>query len=137
MDTLTPSQRKMTMTRVKAKDTGPEMKVRRLIHNNGYRYRLHRKDLPGKPDLVFPGSKKIIFVHGCFWHRHNCSAGRKKPKSNKEYWNLKLSRNKARDKKNCTALKNLGWSVLVIWECETRDRDYLKNELINYLQVKK
>ena len=119
-DNLTPEQRKRTMTRVRGKDTQPEMRVRRLVHGLGYRYRLHRKDLPGNPDLVFPKRRKIIFVHGCFWHGHDCKAGRKQPKANQEYWTVKLARNRERDAVNQSLLRAQGWDVLIIWECELK-----------------
>lgn len=133
IDPLTPEQRRYTMRQVHSEDTKPEMRVRRLTHRMGYRYRLHRKDLPGKPDLVFPGRKKIIFVHGCFWHGHDCPAGRKIPKTNQEYWINKLNRNKARDQANIAQLKALGWDVLVIWECETRDEQALAERIQHFL----
>ncbi len=132
-DPLTPEQRRYTMRQVHSEDTKPEMRVRRLAHHLGYRYRLHRKDLPGKPDLVFPGRKKIIFVHGCFWHGHDCPAGRKIPKTNQAYWTKKLNRNKERDKLNLEKLKALGWDVLVIWECETRDETALAKRITHFL----
>ncbi len=132
-DPLTPEQRRYTMRQVHSEDTKPEMRVRRLAHHLGYRYRLHRKDLPGKPDLVFPGRKKIIFVHGCFWHGHDCPAGRKIPKTNQSYWTKKLNRNKERDKLNLEKLKALGWDVLVIWECETRDETALAKRITHFL----
>ena len=137
IDPLTPEQRRYTMRQVRSVDTKPEMRVRRLTHGMGYRYRLHRKDLPGKPDLVFPGRKKIIFVHGCFWHGHNCPAGRKIPKTNKTYWMNKLNRNKERDRINQAKLKELGWDVLVIWECETKDEDALAERIANFLDADK
>ncbi len=133
IDPLTPEQRRYTMRQVHSEDTKPEMSVRRLTHRMGYRYRLHRKDLPGKPDLVFPGRKKVIFVHGCFWHGHDCPAGRKTPKTNQEYWLKKLNRNKERDKQNIAKLHELGWDVLVIWECETRDEATLSRRISQFL----
>ncbi len=132
-DSLTPEQRRYTMRQVHSKDTRPEMRVRRLTHRMGYRYRLHRKDLPGKPDLVFPGRKKVIFVHGCFWHGHDCPAGRKIPKTNQEYWLKKLSRNKERDGQNIARLREQGWDVLVIWECETKDEASLSRRISQFL----
>ena len=133
-DTLTPEQRRYTMSQVHSKDTKPEMRVRRLAHRLGYRYRLHRKDLPGKPDLVFPGRKKVIFVHGCFWHGHSCKAGQKRPKTNREYWARKIERNKQRDIENQNKLRKEGWDVLVIWECETKDLDALAKKLRAFLE---
>src|SRR5258708_32237927 len=123
MDRLTPESRSENMRRIKGKNTKPEMAVRRLVCSLGYRYRLHRKDLPGKPDLVFGTKRKVIFVHGCFWHGHErdgCLDGRW-PKSNAAYWHPKLARNKERDAERLTALKKMGWRVLTIWECETPD----------------
>src|SRR3990172_8269070 len=107
VDVLTSEQRRKGMTSIRGKDTKPELVVRKLVHAMGFRYRLHMKDLPGKPDLVFPGLKKIIFVHGCFWHMHRCRYGRVKPKTNKEFWQTKRAGNAARDKRNQKALKKL------------------------------
>jgi len=125
------------MRQVRSEDTKPEMRVRRVTHRMGYRYRLHRKDLPGKPDLVFPGRKKVIFVHGCFWHGHDCPAGRKVPKTNREYWTKKLGRNKERDQLNQAKLQELGWEVLIIWECETKDEDALAERIARFLEGEK
>ena len=111
------------MRAVKGQDTGPEMRVRRLVHRMGYRYRLHRKDLPGKPDLVFPGRRKVIFVHGCFWHGHDCKRGARAPKTNAAYWKTKIGRNAQRDAEHRAALRALGWDALVIWECELKQDD--------------
>lgn len=108
------------MRRIRKTDTKPEMIVRRLAHGMGYRHRLHRRDLPGTPDLVFPSLRKIIFVHGCFWHQHNCSLGAKQPSANPGYWLPKLARNVQRDNQNRAKLASMGWDVLVIWECDTR-----------------
>jgi DNA mismatch endonuclease (patch repair protein) len=132
-DDLTPEQRKHTMTQVRSEDTQPEMWVRRLVHGLGYRYRLHRKDLPGNPDLVFSGRRKIIFVHGCFWHAHDCKAGRKRPKANEEYWSRKLTRNRERDAVNQALLREQGWDVLVVWECELRRPDDLTATIRGFL----
>ena len=106
------------MSQVREKNTSPELKVRSLIHRLGFRYRLHHKELPGKPDLVFPSRKKIIFVHGCFWHGHDCVRGNRVPKTNTEYWVEKIRRNKERDANHQIRLNALGWDILVIWECE-------------------
>ena len=133
IDPLTPEQRRYTMAQVHSKDTKPEMRVRHLAHRLGYRYRLHRKDLPGKPDLAFPGRKKIIFVHGCFWHGHDCPAGRKRPQTNQEYWTRKLERTRQRDVDNETKLRELGWDALIIWECQTKDEDTLAEALTAFL----
>lgn len=121
MDTLTPHQRSERMGRVRGKDSKPEMKVRQLVHSMGFRYRLHGKGLPGRPDLVFRSRSKVIFVHGCFWHRHaNCALARI-PKSRHDFWVPKLERNAARDRTNLEKLTSQGWDSLVIWECELRD----------------
>ena len=110
------------MALVRSTDTGPEMVVRRLVHSLGYRYRLHRKDLPGRPDLTFPSRRKVLFVHGCFWHQHSCSRGARIPATSREYWVRKLQRNVARDKRVRRELRKLGWSSLVVWECQTKPR---------------
>jgi DNA mismatch endonuclease, patch repair protein len=113
--------RSAIMRAVKARDTGPEMKVRRLIHRLGFRYRLHRKDLPGKPDLVFPRLRRVIFVHGYFWHGHHCPRGNRVPITNAEYWRAKVSKDRERDGIVMEALKQENWAVLIIWECELKD----------------
>lgn len=119
-DTRSPEQRRRIMQSVQTKDTGPELTLRRALFAAGYRYRLHRRDLPGSPDIVLPGRKKAIFVHGCFWHGHGCSKG-KAPKSRNDYWLPKIAGNRARDNRNVEALEALGWSVRVVWQCELRD----------------
>lgn len=121
------------MARVKGKNTRPEMKVRRLAHALGYRFRLHRKDLPGSPDLVFAGRKKVIFVHGCFWHGHDCARGSRQPKQNADYWRAKIGRNLERDARAVEALEDQGWTVLTLWECELKDGDALKGRLEAFL----
>lgn len=131
-DTRSPEQRRRIMQSVKTKDTCAELIVRRILHRGGYRYRLHRRDLPGSPDIVFPGRKKVIFVHGCFWHGHGCAKGLA-PKSRTEYWQPKIEANRARDKKNLSALEALGWSVLVLWQCELADEPALKERLIAFV----
>lgn len=134
-DTLTPKERSERMSRVRGKDTKPEMIVRRLVHSMGYRYRLHRRDLPGTPDLVFPRLKKVIFVHGCFWHRHpdpNCKLARM-PKSRLSFWKPKLEGNRERDLRHQKELAKLGWNVLILWECETQDMVVLKKKITKYL----
>jgi DNA mismatch endonuclease (patch repair protein) len=123
------------MRRIRKTDTRPELAVRRLVHAMGYRYRLHRRDLPGTPDLVFPSRKKVILIHGCFWHQHDCPLGRKKPSANPDYWHPKLARNVARDRRSRERLGALGWDVLVIWECETRDPALLAERLRAYLEA--
>jgi DNA mismatch endonuclease, patch repair protein len=109
------------MRAVKDRDTTPELIVRRLAHAMGYRFRLHRTDLPGKPDLVFPRLRKVLFVHGCFWHGHPCARGARVPVHNRRYWIAKIARNKERDRKARAALKALGWKSLALWECELKD----------------
>lgn len=134
-DTLTPAERSKRMSRIRGKNTRPEMRVRRLIHRMGYRYRLHRRDLPGKPDLVFITRRKVIFVHGCFWHRHpdpTCKLARL-PKSRNDFWLPKLEGNRARDIRNQEELQARGWDVLVIWECELHDEEALSNKIQAFL----
>ncbi|NJA88074.1 DNA mismatch endonuclease Vsr [Rhodocyclus tenuis] len=135
MDTLTPIQRSERMGKVRATDTRPELAVRRLVHAMGYRYRLHRKDLPGKPDLVFAGRRKVIFVNGCFWHRHDdpsCHLARL-PKSRLEFWVPKLESNRKRDALICERLVATGWGVMTVWECELRDEDALREKIREFL----
>lgn len=131
-DTRTKEQRRRIMQAVRGKDTAPEWTVRRLLHRLGYRYRLHRKNLPGKPDLVFPARKNAIFVHGCFWHAHGCRYGRA-PKSRLDYWLPKLDENKRRDAENVRQLEALGWKVLTVWQCETREIESLTARLKSFL----
>lgn len=124
------------MRAIRSKDTAPELAVRRLAHSMGYRFRLHRKDLPGKPDLTFPKRRKVIFVHGCFWHQHaleRCLDGRR-PKSNTGYWDAKLTRNTDRDASNQAMLKDLGWKILVLWECEITRAEDLQDKLRGFLE---
>lgn len=125
--------RSRTMRAVKSRDTGPELVVRRVTHGMGYRYRLHRKDLPGRPDMAFPARRKAIFVHGCFWHRHDCSRGARTPKSNRDYWIPKLRRNEERDEKCRRRLAEMGWRTLVIWECETKDLNKIEERISKFL----
>ena len=121
MDKLSPERRSANMARIRSQNTSPELTLRKLIHGLGYRFRLHRNDLPGKPDLVFPSRKKVIFVHGCFWHQHSeCRDGRV-PGSRLEYWGPKLRRNQERDALAQSSLKVQGWRCLVVWECELKD----------------
>lgn len=123
----TPEQRSRTMRAVRSRDTGPEMIVRRFLHAAGLRYRLHDRRLPGTPDLVFPGRRIVVFVHGCFWHQHpNCPAA-KRPQSSTDYWTRKLDGNIARDARHRSALESAGWKVVVIWECETHNRTALES----------
>lgn len=120
MDIVTPEVRSGMMSGIRGKDTAPELKVRRFLHANGFRYRLHRKDLPGKPDIVLPKYKACTFVNGCFWHRHKGCKLASEPKSREEFWNRKFSENVARDQRNIKALQAAGWRVAVIWECGLR-----------------
>ncbi|MGT2515171.1 very short patch repair endonuclease [Sphingomonas panni] len=125
-------QRSRIMRAVQSKDTKPEMLVRRALHRLSYRFRLHRKDLPGSPDIVFPGRRKVIFVHGCFWHGHSCKRGARQPKENADYWRAKIARNVARDREAQAALIGLGWTPLTVWECELRDD--LEGKLCAFLE---
>ena len=120
-DVYDAAKRSDVMRRVKAKGTTPELKVRRLLTRLGARYRLHRKDLPGSPDIVLPGRRLAIFVHGCFWHGHDCARGARVPKANRDYWVAKVERNRARDARARAALTEAGWRVETIWECEMKD----------------
>lgn len=132
-DNVDTPTRSRIMSRVRNKDTRPEMTVRRLVFGLGYRYRLHGRKLPGKPDLVFAGRRKVIFVHGCFWHRHEgCSLARL-PKSRHEFWIPKLEANRERDKRNLAALAAEGWEVLTVWECELKDLDALRSRITRFL----
>lgn len=132
MDRLTPEQRSAHMRAVRQKDTAPELVVRRLLHAQGYRYRLHDRRLPGTPDLVFRRRRKIVFVHGCYWHGHNCAVGGP-AKSRQEYWGPKIARNRQRDTNSIEALHDAGWETLVIWECETRHPTELTEKLGKFL----
>ncbi len=130
----TPELRSRIMRAVKGRDTSPELIVRRLAHGMGYRFRLNRKDLPGKPDLVFPGRRKVIFVHGCFWHGHDCARGARVPKENRGYWLAKIKKNQERDQTAHAALTDLGWKIRVIWECELREGLRVQRRLRSFLQ---
>jgi DNA mismatch endonuclease (patch repair protein) len=137
MDNLTFEQRVRTMRAVRGRDTTPELAVRRLISALGHRYRLHSKRLPGCPDLVFHSQKKVIFVHGCFWHGHACRAGMNLPKSNEAYWTNKLLKNKRRDSANRVELRALGWKALTIWECQLRRIDLVQRRLARFLDQRR
>ena len=129
-----PVVRRRTMQAVRSKDTGIEMRIRRSLHAQGYRYRLHKKELPGCPDLVFGSRRKVIFIHGCFWHGHTCARGKRVPKSNTEYWTKKISRNKARDADALERLCESGWKVSVVWECElTKNADAVFKRVSGFL----
>jgi len=130
----TQEQRSRIMRAVKGVDTAPEMTVRRMIHRMGYRFRLHRKDLPGKPDLVFPKLHKVVFVNGCFWHGHPCARGARAPKANAAYWSVKIDRNRTRDAANIAELKGAGWRSAVVWECELRDPTRVEQLLAHFLR---
>ncbi len=133
MDVHTAEQRRRNMAAIRGTDTGPEMKVRRLLHRLGYRYALHSKDLPGKPDLVFRSRKKAIFVHGCYWHMHSCKYGSVVPATRTEFWQTKRQGNVARDRASTATLASKGWKIFVVWECETKEPEPLARRLINFL----
>lgn len=133
---LSAQQRGALMARVKGKDTKPELIVRSLLHRMGYRFRLHRKDLPGRPDIVLPRHKKVVLVHGCFWHQHPGCSRSKRPETKSDFWNAKLDRNVERDKETLDALGRLGWAALVIWECETKSPKELTVKLREFMAKK-
>jgi DNA mismatch endonuclease (patch repair protein) len=126
--------RSENMRRIRSKGMRPELAVRSMVHRMGYRFRLHRKDLPGKPDLVFASRRKVIFVHGCFWHSHRHCKAAHVPRSNLGYWKPKLERNQARDAKSIEALSAAGWKSLVIWECETKDGTNVRRRVAAFLR---
>lgn len=132
-DVFSKEVRSRVMSRIRSRDTKPEMLVRKLAHALGFRFRLHRRDLLGCPDLVFPRRRKIIFVHGCFWHMHEGCRKCRMPKSNRSYWRYKLLLNRDRDRRNKEALESLGWRVMVVWECEVKDIGKLKKRLTAFL----
>jgi DNA mismatch endonuclease (patch repair protein) len=132
-DKLSIQQRSWNMSRIRSADTKPEIIVRQAVHAMGYRFRLHRRDLPGRPDIVLPRHSKVVFVHGCFWHRHSCREGRRRPKSRLDYWIPKIEGNVTRDRRARRALRRLGWDVLVVWECQTKDQDLLESRLQRFL----
>jgi DNA mismatch endonuclease (patch repair protein) len=133
MDTLTPAERSERMSRVRSVDTKPEMTVRRLVHRMGFRYRLHNRKLPGNPDLVFARLGKIIFVHGCFWHRHGTCKNTRWPKSKLDFWKPKLEQNQRRDLASQKALRKAGWKLLIVWECQLKDQDKLAEKINRFL----
>jgi DNA mismatch endonuclease (patch repair protein) len=133
VDRYSRRQRSEIMSAVRKTDTAPEMRVRRLLHRLGFRFRLHRRDLPGKPDVVLPKHRTAVFVHGCFWHCHDCPKGTLKPATNRRFWAKKLADNLARDTRNRMALEARGWRVLVIWECETRNTEVTQRKLLEHL----
>ena len=132
-DRITPEARSRLMSRIGPKNTGPELIVRSLLHRMGYRFRLHRKGLPGTPDIVLPGRGAAIFVNGCFWHGHACKVG-KMPKSRLEYWGPKIDANVSRDSRKRRQLRRLGWKVIVVWECDTKDEERLSARLRRHLK---
>ena len=134
-DKLSPEGRSALMSRIRSKDTQPELVVRRMLHALGYRYVLHDKRLPGKPDLAFPARRKVVFVHGCFWHGHSCGRGFR-PSSNADFWATKIDCNKARDRRNVRAIRAQGWRVLTVWECTAQPRkiEALRRRLVSFLE---
>lgn len=137
MDNLSPEARRRAMRGVRSHDTTPERIVRSIAHTLGYRFRLKRRDLPGSPDLTFPRLRAVVFVHGCYWHQHSCPHGVRQPQSNRSYWLPKLRRNVQRDKHAVRSLRQAGWRVLVVWECQTRDRLRLREKLMKFLSAVK
>jgi DNA mismatch endonuclease (patch repair protein) len=133
VDVLTPEQRRRNMQRIRSKDTKPELRVRQLVHRLGYRFRLHGAKLPGRPDLVFAARRKVIFVHGCYWHMHACRYGRVVPATNAEFWQKKRSGNVVRDRVVRVALRKAGWTLLVIWECQVRDEERVAKRVRDFL----
>lgn len=134
VDVFTKSKRREIMSRVRARDTAPELKVRSLIHGLGYRFRLHRRDLPGNPDIVLPRLNKIVFVHGCFWHGHARCSRASLPATNVAFWREKIEGNKKRDLRVRRQLRRLGWSVLIIWQCELREPEQVEQKLQLFLE---
>lgn len=132
-DPLTKAERSERMSRIRSSNTKPELFVRRLIYGMGYRYRLHARDLPGKPDIVFRSRKKVVFVHGCFWHQHGCGHYRQ-PKSQTYFWQSKLEQNKSRDLTVSNALRKQGWKLLIIWECQLKSIEKLKTKIRRFLE---
>lgn len=136
MDKLAPERRSENMRQIRGKNTAPELAIRKLCRKIGFTgYRIHRKDLPGTPDLAWVGRKLAIFVHGCFWHGHDCAEGIRKPKSNRDYWIPKIERNQQRDAENIAALRTAGWNVLVIWECEINGQGCFSKRLQQFLSA--
>lgn len=133
MDRLSRGHRSWNMSRIKSRDTSPELKVRSVLHSSGYRFRLHRKDLPGKPDIVLPKYRTVIFVHGCFWHRHLDCKYAYTPKSNIEFWEKKFTANIQRDLRSKRLLQEQGWTVIVVWECQVNNQEILGSYLTNSL----
>lgn len=134
MDRISPEQRSLLMSKVRSKNTKPEMLVRRSAHKLGFRFRLHRRDLPGSPDLVFPSLGAVIFVHGCFWHRHQGCKKSTYPKTRVDFWEKKFRRNRERDEENQRTLNDSGWKVLVVWECETKHHELIEKKIYDFLE---
>jgi len=132
-DVLTPEQRRRCMKAIRGSHTKPELVVHSLAHRMGSRFRLHRRDLPGRPDLVFPSRKKVVFVHGCFWHQHPGCRFATRPATRRDFWDAKLEANRRRDRRNQRKLRELGWGVMVVWECQTRDLGRLERRLRAFL----
>lgn len=132
-DKLTPEKRSWNMSRIRSKNTRTETEVRSLVHSMGFRYRLHRKDLPGKPDIVLPKYKTVVFVHGCFWHRHKGCKITTTPKSNTEFWKEKFAYNVKRDIEHQKKLKEMGWKVLIVWQCELKNKEDLASKVRRFL----
>ena len=133
-DTVSPQTRSRIMSRITSKDTKPELRVRRLLHSLGYRYRLHRTDLPGRPDLVFASRRKIVLVNGCFWHYHRGCVDAHIPAGNRDYWPPKLTRTRARDERNIRLLREKGWAVMTVWECQLNDLATTTDRLVRFLE---
>ncbi|WP_158817881.1 very short patch repair endonuclease [Methylocapsa sp. S129] len=135
MDTLTPLERSAQMRRVKSSDTKPERELRRIVWGLGYHYRKNRRDVTGNPDIAFVGRKRAIFLHGCFWHRHDCASGRRLPKSRLDFWKTKFERNVLRDEAVAIGLRQVGWRALVVWECELCDRSGVAQRIRKFLDA--
>jgi DNA mismatch endonuclease (patch repair protein) len=135
MDRVSKEQRSRNMAQVRGQNTAPELKVRSMLHRMGYRYRLHQKGLPGTPDLVFPGRKRVIFIDGCFWHGHDCKRAAL-PSSNRAFWKKKIGKNRTRDRRTRAELLREGWRVLVIFQCETKDEGVLRERLVDFLETR-
>lgn len=134
MDKLAPERRSENMRQIRGRDTAPELAVRKLCREIGFTgYRIHRKELPGKPDIAWIGRRLAVFVHGCFWHGHNCAEGIRKPKSNRDYWIPKIERNRQRDNENIAALRAMGWKIFVVWECGINNKELLSKKLRQFL----
>lgn len=134
-DVFTVEKRSAVMRAVKGRDTKPEIRLRKALFARGFRYRLHVKSLPGAPDIVFPGRRAVIFVHGCFWHGHDCKRGSRTPKQNADYWREKIARNKARDARQVEELRSAGWRVLTVWECELKDFETALDQATAFLKA--